>query len=287
MAFQSNFILRENLKSKQNKSPPPSQSITLRLPKSNETPAENKCNQMDQIEDPDDVRDECFERMAEDDSEMEYVTVIVSNENQYENQVADLEYEIEQEFDEYHELGDADEEEVEEGEEEEEDEEKVIIEINEIDGETMNNGCSSEKRKSNQSIALDEKSVIVVENSDDKKTKMSLRTNRNRTRAKNAKHKSLTCNVCNKTLSNVSSMKYHMQLHSDATPFLCSECGQGFKTRNAYDGHMMTHLQTNPNECTFCGKTYRQSASLRSHMLTHTGEKVKKYLMKFNKVNTK
>lgn len=104
--------------------------------------------------------------------------------------------------------------------------------------------------------------------------KMSLKRRRSRRRAKDADNRSLTCPDCGKTLSNFSSYKYHMQLHSEETPFLCSECGEGFKTRNAYDGHLVTHLESNPNQCNVCGKTYRQAASLRSHMLTHTGEKV-------------
>lgn len=88
------------------------------------------------------------------------------------------------------------------------------------------------------------------------------------------KEKSFECDVCGKMLSNLSSHKYHMQLHSNETPFLCANCGKGFKTRNAYDGHLVTHLTKNPNTCNICGNSYRQSASLRSHMLTHTGEKV-------------
>lgn len=107
--------------------------------------------------------------------------------------------------------------------------------------------------------------------------KMSIAKHRGRKRSNETSDRTLTCNECGKTLSNFSSYKYHMQLHSDKTPFLCSECGQGFKTRNAYDGHMTTHLQSNPNQCTLCGKSYRQAASLRSHMLTHTGDKVNYY----------
>ncbi|XP_054730664.1 zinc finger and SCAN domain-containing protein 2 [Anastrepha obliqua] len=83
----------------------------------------------------------------------------------------------------------------------------------------------------------------------------------------------LQCKVCGKQLSNQNSFKYHMQLHSDATPYLCSLCGEGFKTRNAYEGHIVIHDPNNPNTCELCGKSYRQSSSLRTHMLSHTGER--------------
>lgn len=116
--------------------------------------------------------------------------------------------------------------------------------------------------------------VETEESTFDEIPKMSLKRHRSRRRGKDAANRSLTCVECGKTLSNFSSYKYHMQLHSEETPFLCSECGEGFKTRNAYDGHLVTHLESNPNKCSQCGKTYRQAASLRSHMLTHTGERV-------------
>lgn len=114
----------------------------------------------------------------------------------------------------------------------------------------------------------------MTEESMDEIPKMTLKRHRHRKRTKSGDNRSLTCLECGKVLSNFSSFKYHMQLHSDETPFLCSECGMGFKTRNAYDGHLITHNPENPNKCEICGRTYRQAASLRSHMLTHTGEKV-------------
>lgn len=121
----------------------------------------------------------------------------------------------------------------------------------------------------------EEEYAVIEEESLDYIPKISLKRQRSRQRNKDPDDRSLTCQECGKTSSNFSSYKYHMQLHSEDTPFLCSKCGEGFKTRNAYDGHLVTHLESNPNKCTVCGKSYRQAASLRSHMLTHSGDKVK------------
>lgn len=129
--------------------------------------------------------------------------------------------------------------------------------------------------ESSELEAIREHEYVVADESQlDTIPKISLKRTRRRRRSKSDGSHSLTCPECGKVLSNPSSFKYHMQLHSDATPFICSDCGEGFKTRNAYDGHLMTHLESNPNKCNVCGKTYRQAASLRSHMLIHTGEKV-------------
>lgn len=128
---------------------------------------------------------------------------------------------------------------------------------------------------SEMEMVHEEEYAVIEEESLDDIPKMSLKRQRSRQRNKDSDDRSLTCQECGKTLSNFSSYKYHMQLHSEDTPFLCSKCGEGFKTRNAYDGHLVTHLESNPNKCTVCGKSYRQAASLRSHMLTHSGDKVK------------
>lgn len=90
--------------------------------------------------------------------------------------------------------------------------------------------------------------------------KISLPKHRGRKATSDCESRSSTCHICGKTLSNHSSYKYHMQLHSDHTPFLCNECGEGFRTRNAYEGHMVTHLKSNPNKCEICGKSYRQGS---------------------------
>lgn len=134
---------------------------------------------------------------------------------------------------------------------------------------------------SSEMDAIHENDYIVAEEpSLDAIPKISLNRQRRRKRSQNDGSRSLTCPECGKILSNASSFKYHMQLHSDETPYLCSDCGQGFKTRNAYDGHLVTHMESNPNKCDICGKSYRQAASLRSHMITvHDGEKVARFLV--------
>lgn len=66
---------------------------------------------------------------------------------------------------------------------------------------------------------LRDEEYIVTEESLDEIPKMSLKKHRSRRRTKDAR--SLTCDECGKTLSNFSSYKYHMQLHSEDTPFLC------------------------------------------------------------------
>lgn len=113
----------------------------------------------------------------------------------------------------------------------------------------------------------------VAEDSDNLEVIPKMVFHRPRARGKNVPQPPYKCPKCEKVLSNYSSYKYHMQLHSNHTPFLCSECGAAFRTRNAYDGHMITHAKLNPNTCEQCGKSYRQPASLRCHMLTHSGEK--------------
>lgn len=133
--------------------------------------------------------------------------------------------------------------------------------------EMLEESSEIEAIRENEYIVTDELTLDAI-------PKMSLKRPRRRKRSKSEGNRSLSCPECGKILSNASSFKYHMQLHSDTTPFLCSDCGEGFKTRNAYDGHLVTHLKSNPNKCEVCGKSYRQAASLRSHMLTHSGEKV-------------
>lgn len=152
----------------------------------------------------------------------------------------------------------------------EEKEEEEITQLSDDGDETEDENPSINSQETNEKQDIDDGSLP---NNADDIPKMVFRKYRQRNSTK-IPRPPYKCDQCSKVLSNYSSFKYHMQLHSDSTPYLCSECGQGFKTRNAYDGHMITHADKNPHTCTECGKSYRQAASLRCHMLTHTGETI-------------
>lgn len=212
------------------------------------------------------------------DDDMEYVTVFVSSENQMGAETEHIQLFEPVELDDYNEIF----------------QQRVEFEGDIAELQAADDECNSDIETEHDPIApkadvsmplekqttpriksidysADESITASTHGEDD--AQLSTRKQRFR-RKQNDKAKSFKCDICGKILSNHSSHKYHMQLHSAATPFLCSECGKGFKTRNAYDGHMVTHLPSNPNTCKICGSSYRQAASLRSHMLTHTGEKV-------------
>lgn len=221
MAFQSNVLLRQKVfkKIQSNKQPSPVQKQIHSINKSQrilieetEVLATNDDNEII----------EYSNEINEADNDVEYVTVILENDESIEGSESKIE---------------------------------MLDEPSEME-------------------AIRENEYIVAEELTDTIPKMSLKRQRRRKRSKNDNSRSLTCPECGKVLSNASSFKYHMQLHSEDTPYLCSDCGEGFKTRNAYDGHLVTHMEANPNKCNVCGKSYRQAASLRTHLLIHTGEKV-------------
>lgn len=210
------------------------------------------------------------ESVVEDD--MEYVTVLVSEENQM-NDVDNEEMQFFEpvEIEEYNEMAEL---EVAEDECNSDIETSVIAEHDstalKLDVIALDKQADSMIKATDYSA--DESIATSSQGGDE--VGVSPKKQRFRQKHQNNNRKSFKCEICGKILSNQSSHKYHMQLHSATTPFLCSECGKGFKTRNAYDGHMITHLPSNPNTCDICGNSYRQAASLRSHMLVHTGVKV-------------
>lgn len=232
MAFKSNILLRQKIlkQVQSNKQPSPAKKQINSINKSQQHILVEE--EADVIATNDDSEMVEYSNMADEaDNDIEYVTVILENDESMEGSEAKIEV-----FDEPSEM---------------------------------------------EALHENEQYIVAEESTHDTIPKMSLNRQRRRRRSKNDSNRSLTCPECGKVLSNASSFKYHMQLHSEDTPYLCSDCGEGFKTRNAYDGHLVTHMESNPNKCNICGKSYRQAASLRSHLLVHSGEKVIKYVIYF------
>lgn len=235
LAFESNIVLRQKLKNNERLSVPKESPI----PKPEDSIVEG---------------------------DMEYVTVFVSSDNQIGTENDQMQLFEPVEMDDYNEA-------IHEGVEFEEEIAELEVTEDECNSDIDPSIVTDEHEIDKQNTSMTKGTDYSADESMTTSSQDGPRKQRFR-RKQNQQAKSFKCDICGKVLSNQSSHKYHMQLHSAATPFLCSECGKGFKTRNAYDGHMVTHLPSNPNTCEICGNSYRQAASLRSHMLVHTGEKV-------------
>ncbi|XP_063696263.1 zinc finger protein OZF-like [Culicoides brevitarsis] len=94
---------------------------------------------------------------------------------------------------------------------------------------------------------------------------------------KKTKHAdSYKCKICSKILGKLSSLKYHMDIHSEKAKYECTECHEKFKTKNAFLGHMATH--NGLFACDLCNKSYRQAASLKNHKLSHNPNSSKPFV---------
>ena len=82
------------------------------------------------------------------------------------------------------------------------------------------------------------------------------------------------CDVCGREFKHASSLRVHMQLHSDQT-WPCEKCGKVFQVKSLWRVHQKTHNEEKPFVCNVCGKRVKTSGSLAAHMKTH--DSVKQY----------
>lgn len=165
MAFKSNMLLRQKMKSKRF----PMTNKKFNSVKDEFLPSIRSAEFTEHKDETDMVDVIQSNEMDDPENEVEYVTVILANEETTES---------------------------------DDEQDEMVEESSEID-------------------AMNEEEYIVTEESIDEIPKMSIKKHRSRRRTKDAESRSLTCQECGKTLSNFSSFKYHMQLHSEDTPFLC------------------------------------------------------------------
>jgi len=93
-------------------------------------------------------------------------------------------------------------------------------------------------------------------------------------------HKSLMCQICERTCENDAGLKSHMRSHSgkDDQPvdgmkyYHCDECGHAFSSSKALENHLALHASGKHHVCCVCGRTFIHARSLRLHLRMHTGE---------------
>ena len=80
----------------------------------------------------------------------------------------------------------------------------------------------------------------------------------------------VSCTLCGKTFSGVSSHNRHVsRTHHKARPFRCTECPQSFGQKGSLERHISgVHKKERPFSCPHCGKGFGRSDNLRIHIST-------------------
>lgn len=73
------------------------------------------------------------------------------------------------------------------------------------------------------------------------------------------------CHVCQKPMSNKSSLNQHLKTHQSTKPHQCQHCSASFIHKNRLEIHMRKHTGEFPHTCADCGKGFRSTSSMNSH----------------------
>lgn len=83
------------------------------------------------------------------------------------------------------------------------------------------------------------------------------------------------CDICNKELGSVSSLRRHKKLHDgkSAPTHLCNLCLKQFTSSHALVDHINKHYGVKAYTCPICSKTFHHSSTLRDHIRIHSNVK--------------
>ena len=91
---------------------------------------------------------------------------------------------------------------------------------------------------------------------------------RHKTLVHNIKEKPYKCEKCPNRYCKKSTLKMHMESHSEDGNMECKICHKVFTRRNCFNRHMQIHSTYEPVECDICRKTFSSKLYLTMHKST-------------------
>lgn len=85
--------------------------------------------------------------------------------------------------------------------------------------------------------------------------------------------KPYTCQVCQKSYTNIDKLNKHQQIHSTVSPFKCEHCKKSFSSKFKLVRHMLIHSDRKPFSCTVCERTFHRKDHLKNHIKVHSPTK--------------
>ena len=90
--------------------------------------------------------------------------------------------------------------------------------------------------------------------------------------------KSHRCDLCGKTLTSATNLKYHMRAHQGLKDYTCQYCGKCVTSRPSLLVHERIHLGIKKHKCEICDAAFIVKYHLKRHMIVHSNEEQAKHL---------
>ncbi|XP_023348283.1 zinc finger and SCAN domain-containing protein 12 [Eurytemora carolleeae] len=74
-----------------------------------------------------------------------------------------------------------------------------------------------------------------------------------------------SCSYCTKAFKDKTSLRHHVQGHTDARPFSCKTCSKSFRRKESLQYHENTHLNIKSFICSKCAKSFKNLRDLKHH----------------------